>query len=240
LATLKILSAGAAQAVSERIIDAFRRETGNEITADFGAVGAMKARLTAGEKADVIILTQAMIDELIAGGLVQSGSRIDLGTVGTGVAVRAGASVPNVGDAASLGAAIRAADKIVFPDPAIATAGKIVMALMQKLGVLDEVTPRFQFFPNGYAAMKWLAASGGDRALGITQVTEIVPNNGVTYAGPLPAEFQMKTVYSAGVTVQAADTALAQGFVARFAAPGARSMLIEAGYELADASSKQS
>jgi molybdate transport system substrate-binding protein len=231
LATLKILSAGAAQAVTERIIDAFTGETGNEVAADFGAVGAMKARLTGGEKVDVIILTQAMIDELIAAGLVQIGSRIDLGKVGTGIAVRAGAAVPKVADAASLRTAIRAADKIVFPDPAIATAGKVVMALMQKLGVLDEVTPRFQFFPNGYAAMKWLAASGGDGALGITQVTEILPNKGVTYAGPLPAEFQMKTVYSAGVTAQAADTALAQSFVARFAASGARSMLAGAGYE---------
>jgi molybdate transport system substrate-binding protein len=232
LATLRILSAGAAQAVTERIIDAFERETGSEVTADFGAVGAMKARVTGGEKIDVIVLTQAMIDELIAARLVQSGSRFDLGRVGTGVAVRAGAAVPNVADAASLRAAMRAADKIVFPDPAIATAGKVVMALMEKLDVLDDVRARFQFFPNGYAAMNWLASSGSGGALGITQVTEILPNKGVTYVGPLPAEFQMKTVYSAGVAAQAADVALAQNFVARFATPGARSMLIEAGYEL--------
>ena len=45
LPTLRILSAGAAQAVTERIIEAFRRDTGNDVVADFGAVGAMKARV---------------------------------------------------------------------------------------------------------------------------------------------------------------------------------------------------
>lgn len=229
---LKILSAGAAQAVTEQLIEAFKRETGDEIEADFGAVGAMKARVTAGERVDVIILTQIMIDELAGERLVQRGSRIDLGTVGTGVAVRAGIKTPSVTDASALRAAIRAATTIVFPDPAIATAGKVVIALMEKLGVIEEVRARFQFFPNGYAAMKWLAASNGSGELGITQVTEILPNKGVAYAGPLPAEFQMKTIYSAGVAQQTEHAGLARDFVARFAAPGARSMLTEAGYEL--------
>ena len=73
VATLRILSAGAAQAVTERIIEAFRRDTGSDVIADFGAVGAMKAKVTAGEPVDVIILTQPMIDELIARGLRAAG-----------------------------------------------------------------------------------------------------------------------------------------------------------------------
>src|SRR5687767_12225373 len=144
LATLRILSAGAAQAVTERLIDAFTRETGSEVAADFGAVGAMRARVIAGEAVDVITLTHAMIEELIAQGWVEQGSRIDLGRVGTGVAVRAGASVPNIGTSDTLRAAIVASSKIVCPDPATATAGKIVMSLLEKLGVTDEVRARLE------------------------------------------------------------------------------------------------
>jgi molybdate transport system substrate-binding protein len=231
MAPIRILSAGAAQAVSERIIEAFKRDTASEVTAAFGAVGAMKARVTGGEAVDVIILTRTMIDELAADGWVEQGSRIDLGTVGTGVAVRAGTPAPEVSNAAGLRAAILAATRIVCPDPAIATAGKVVMSLMEKLGVADEVRGRMQFFPNGYAAMGWLAASAGKGELGITQVTEIRPNKAVSYAGPLPDEFQMKAVYSAGVAAKAADAKLARDFIARFAAPGARALLEEAGYE---------
>jgi molybdate transport system substrate-binding protein len=232
LATLRILSAGAAQAVTEKIIQAFKRDTGHEVSADFGAVGAMKAKMAAGTPVDVIILTQPMIDELIGAGLVQSGSRIDLGTVSTGVAVRAGGELPDVTSADALRATIRAASRIAFPDPAIATAGKVVMNLFDKLGVTDEVRPRMNLFPNGYAAMKWLAASEGSDELGITQVTEILPNKGVAYAGPLPNEFQMKAVYSLGLAAQAREAAVAKSFAARFTTPSARALLVDAGYEL--------
>lgn len=232
MATLRILSAGAAQAVTERVIEAFRRDTGNDVAAEFSAVGAMKARVTSGEPVDVIILTRAMIDELVAGGFVAPGSRFDLGQVGTGVAVRAGTPAPDVASAEALRKAILASARVVCPDPAVATAGKVVMALMDKLGIAAEVSSRMTFFPNGYAAMGWLAASGAAQDLGITQVTEILPNKGVTYAGPLPAELQMKAVYSAGVAGNAPEAQLAIDFIARFAGPSARAMLAEAGYEL--------
>jgi len=232
LATLRILSAGAAQAVTERIIEAFRRDTGNDVAAEFSAVGAMKARVTAGEPVDIIILTQAMIEELIAGGLVAQGSRFDLGRVGTGVAVRAGTPAPDVSNAEALRNTILASAKVVCPDPAVATAGKVVMGLMARLGIAQDVNGRMTFFPNGYAAMSWLAASGRAGDLGITQVTEILPNKGVTYAGSLPDAFQMKAVYSAGIAGNAAEPQLAKSFIDRFAAPSARAMLADAGYEL--------
>ena len=231
MATLRILSAGAAQAVTERIIEAFERDTGAEVVADFGAVGAMKAKVTAGEPVDVITLTHPMIEELIAAGYVAAGSRFDLGKVGTGVAVRAGAAVPSVSTDA-LRERIRSASVIVFPDPATATAGKVVMSLLEKLGVLDEVRDRCKFFPNGYAAMGWLAQTTGNGELGITQNTEIIPNKGVTFAGPLPDEFQMKAVYSIGVAAKAAEPALARDFVARFRAESAKALLEDGGYEL--------
>ena len=232
MAALRILSAGAAQAVTERITDDFRRETGHEVAADFGAVGAMKARVEGGETVDVIILTRAMIDELVAGKLVAPGSRIDLGTVGTGVAVRAATPPADVSSAEALRATILAAQTVVCPDPAIATAGKIVVALMDRLGITGETAGRMRYFPNGYAAMRWLAEDGGARDLGITQITEIIPNKGVTYAGPLPEAFQMKTVYSAGVAANASEPWIAQGFVQRFATAAARKLLADAGYEL--------
>ena len=94
MAVIRILGAGAAQAVVERIAAAWTRETGHEMQADFSAVGAMKARVTDGEAVDVIILTGALIDELTSAGHVVAGSRADLGKVGTGVAVRAGTPLP--------------------------------------------------------------------------------------------------------------------------------------------------
>jgi molybdate transport system substrate-binding protein len=152
--------------------------------------------------------------------------------VGTGVAVRAGASIPQVEDVAALERTLRTATKIVCPDPAIATAGKIVMTMLEKLKLIEQLRARLQFFPNGYAAMKWLAASGEASDLGITQITEILPNSGVKYAGALPEVFQMKATYSAALASRAAEPDLARQFIAGLTGPAARQMLAEAGYEL--------
>jgi len=120
---------------------------------------------------------------------------------------------------------------IVCPDPATATAGKIVMRLMERLGVASQVEDRMQFFPNGNAAMHWLAASSGHFEMGITQNTEILPVPGVAYVGPLPEEFQMKTVYTAAVTARAEQPQLAADFLRRLTAPAFRPQLLAAGYE---------
>lgn len=230
--TLRILSAGAAQAITERVIEEFRRDTNAEVVANFGAVGAMKVRITAGEPVDVVVLTHALIEELTGADLVEPDTRIDLGKVGTGIAVRAGTASPDVSNADTLRAALAAAGKIVCPDPAHATAGKIVLAMLDKLGIRAETETRMQLFPNGYAAMKWLAEEGDDKAIGITQVTEILPNKGVTYIGPLPNEFQNKTIYSAALACKAHAPDLARDFLKRLAAPTMRPLLEQAGYEL--------
>jgi molybdate transport system substrate-binding protein len=228
---LRILSAGAAQAVVEAIAAAHTRETGEEVAAEFSAVGAMKARVVAGEAVDVVILTGTLIDELVSSGHVAPGSRADLGKVGTGIAVRAGTPLPDVSSAQALRASLLAATAVVFPDPAVATAGKVVMQACEKLGIADQVKPRMQHFPNGYAAMRWLAASGGRNEVGITQITEILANKGVTYAGPLPGDLQSKAVYSAGLASRAAAPGTGREFIARLAGASARPILAKAGYE---------
>jgi molybdate transport system substrate-binding protein len=79
--------------------------------------------------------------------------------------------------------------------------------------------------------MKWLADSRGRNELGITQITEILANKGVTYAGSLPGDLQAKTVYSAGLSVRAMQAAAGREFIARLTSPAARGVLVQAGYE---------
>ena len=232
MATLNIFSAGAAQAAVTQIAEKFQRESGNLINANFGAVGALKARILAGEPADVIVLTAALIDELIAQGLVVPGSRVDLGKVGTGVAVRAGTPLPDVRDTRVLRGNLLAATRIVCPDPAVATAGKVVMNALDRLGITEQVMPRVQFFPNGFAAMANLAQGSGMLEMGITQVTEIVANAGVKLAGPLPAELQNIAVYAAGLAARSAHPERSREFIRRLTGFNAQAVLSAAGFDV--------
>ena len=230
MATLQVLSAGAAQAVVQQVIALFTRDTGVAVTVGFGAVGAMKAKALEGAPLDVLVLTDTMIDELVLTKFLVQG-RHDLGKVGTGVAVRAGAAKPNVANADALRASLRAASVITFPDPAVATAGKIVMRCLEKLGIAADVKAKLKFFSNGNAAMNWMATEGPADTIGITQNTEIFPIKGVDYIAPLPDEFQAKATYSAGRAVGSTQVALADDFVARLTSASAKPMLAAAGFE---------
>src|SRR5438876_882721 len=97
--TLKLLSGGAAQGLVAQLRERCLSETGCAIEGTFGAVGAMRDRLLAGEPCDLVILTQALVDQLAAEGHVGGASRQPIGVVKTGIAVKAGEDLPDVATA---------------------------------------------------------------------------------------------------------------------------------------------
>jgi len=229
---LHILSGGAAQSVVNALAGEFRAATGYELVCSFSAVGAMKAKLLAGAPADLVILTQALVAELAAGGQVLADSSVDLGRVRTGVAVRASDRPPDITTAAALRSALLAAGGIYAPDAQKATAGIHFSGVLGRLGIRGEVGPRLRTFPNGATAMRELAQARGARLMGCTQVTEINSTPGVTLVGPLPPEFELATVYSVGICTTSASPAVARRFAALLAGESSRALRTRAGFEL--------
>lgn len=228
---LQLLCAGAARGLVKAMEATLVAETGVGVRGSFGAVGAMKERLLAGEPCDVIVLTEALIDELAASGQVLRGSVAPLGWVGTGVAVREGEPLPDIGDGAALARALRAATGILFPDPARATAGIHFADVLKRLGVYAEVEARLSTFPNGATAMRELAQATRPGLIGCTQITEIRYTPGVTLAGPLPAGYALQTVYSVAVCAKAAQPAIAALFVELLAGPASLGLREAGGFE---------
>lgn len=224
---MNVISAGAAKAV----ITAVAAQARLELVGAFGAVGAMKDKLLAGEPCDVIVLTRAMIDDLAKSKHVEEDSIGDLGRVYTGVAIKRGAPLPNITHAAGLSAALLGAEAIYVPDLVKSTAGKHIAGLLEELGIAEEVAGRIKEFPNGAAAMKALADSSGDFALGCTQVSEIHYTQGVTLVGVLPPEFELATLYTAAVCTKAADPADARRFVALLTGHSTQELRAKSGFE---------
>ena len=212
-----ILSGGAAKGLVGALSAEFKAQSGCEIDGTFGAVGAMRDKLLSGTAADLLILTRALIDELAAQGHVVAGCAANIGTVLTAVAVRSGEPSPDVGSAAGLRAALLAADGIYFPDPKLATAGIHFAKVIERLGIATEVASRIKTYPNGATAMRELAATRGGRPIGCTQVTEILNTPGAQLVAPLPKEFELATVYTAGVCTRAALAEQARALAALLA-----------------------
>jgi len=196
---LKVLSGGAAHGLVESVRAAFERDLGCRIDGTFSAVGAMRDKLLAGEPADVMILSRALIDGLSESGHVVRDSIADVASVATSVAVRAGDPLPDVSTADALRAALAAADTIHFPDPAQATAGIHFAGVLKKLGLSEATADRLRLAPNGATAMKALAASTTPRPIGCTQETEIRSTPGVVLVAPLPPGCDLTTVYTAAI-----------------------------------------
>ncbi|MDB5569900.1 MAG: molybdate transporter substrate-binding protein [Hyphomicrobiales bacterium] len=231
MTALRILSGGAAHGLVKALEPQFRAQTGASIEGDFGAVGMMVDKLRAGAPADLLILTAKAIAELERERLVVPGTSADLGAVQTALAIRDGDATPHVETAEGLKATLLSADEIYYPDSQQATAGIHFARMLDAMGVADAVAGRLRPYPNGATAMRAMAASTGARPLGCTQATEIVQVQGVTLIGPLPAPYDLATVYTAGVCADAAAPDLARALVALLSGADAREQRARAGFD---------
>ena len=228
MANVNIFSAGAAQSVVAGLAPDFQAEHGCLIHATYGGVQTLKARLLAGEQADVIVLTEALIDELEAASLILTGSSQNLGSVGTGIAVRAGTACPDVSSLTALRATLLGCSRIICPDPAATTAGGVLIAVLRQLDIDAQLRPRLDFHPSGHHAMARLAAGAGEGEIGVVQMTEIMANAHVALAGPLPQAVQHLAVYAVGQARHATSPALARAFIRQLT--GQRAILQAAGF----------
>jgi len=210
MTSLNILSGGAAQGLVASLAEKFKEETGLAITGEFGAVGAMAAKLRDRTPADIVILTAALIADLAKENLVTSVSISDIGRVETAIAVRAADPLVSAQDATSLRNVLLGADAIFVPDTKTSTAGIHVAKVLQQLGIAETAAARLKIFPNGATAMRHLAESDATRPVGCTQSTEIINTKGVKLSGSLPSGCDLATLYTAAVATGAVHARQAQ------------------------------
>jgi molybdate transport system substrate-binding protein len=226
-----VLSAGAAKGLVDALAPALNAATGVTLRGEFGAVGAIRERWLAGARCDVIILTDAMLAAMAREGRVDAATVAPLGRVRTGVAVRAGEPLPDIGDREALRRTLLAATALYLPDTARSTAGMHCIEVLRALGIQSDVMARVRAFPNGATAMHELAQAREPGCIGCTQITEIRYTPGVTLVGPLPAEFELATGYSAAVATAAQAKAAAIHFVQLLTAPASRELRCGGGFE---------
>jgi len=227
---LRILAAGATESTLRAVVAEFEEQSGNRLAVTYGGVGHLRDRLVAGEPADLVIVTPAIIEQLQEKDLVRPASRVDLGRVGGGIAVRAGAPRPRVSSPEELKRALLAAEEIYFPDPAKTTAGAYLLSVADRLGVGGDVRRKAHTAPGGKEAMEQLARSRA-RAIGLTQMSEILSVREVVLVGPYPAPLQKATTYSGIVTTRAARPFVAQEFLRFLATPAVQARFRDAGFE---------
>ena len=228
-AEVKVLTAGAFKQVVLALVPNYERQTGNHVTVDNGTTGQLKKRIEGGEAFDVLVITPAVVDEMIANGKLAAGSKVNLASVGIGVVVKQGAPKPDIATVDKFKQALLKAKTVAYIDPASGgSSGIYIDKLLVKLGIADQIKPKAKLKQGGHVAD--LIASG-EAELGIHQISEIVPVKGVTLVGPLPMDIQNTTTYAAGLSASVKDKDAAQELIQYLSGPDAAAVLKSKGME---------
>ena len=188
-ADIRVYASGAPAEVVRVLAQKFSAATGHHVFVTSGTIVEVERKLAAGEAPDVIILPAPSIAALDTAGKLDGASRTDIARVGVGVAVRAGAPRPDIASVDAIRKLLLDAHAIVHPDPVGGGfAGAQIARMMTRLGIADAVKPKvfYRFAIGGGTA----AVANGEAEIGLFNISEILPAQGVALVGPLPAELQ--------------------------------------------------
>jgi molybdate transport system substrate-binding protein len=220
--TLRLLCAGAMHGVIDALDTAFAGTVGKPVHASFTNSGGVKARVMAGESADVVISTAAAIDELARHGKVSSVTGLARSPIG--VAVRAGTNRPDIGTVEAFRRALIATRSIAIADPATGSpSGNYLVGLFERMSLFASLRDRIRHVGGGAGGVVVVgeAVARGDAEMAIQQMPELVGVAGLDVVGELPAELQQVTVFAAAVVVTTADEVAARRLIACLVSPQA-------------------
>jgi molybdate transport system substrate-binding protein len=202
-ADIKVLSAIAVKAALDDLIAPFEAETGHKLSVVYGTGGGISVRLQNDEPVDVTILPKPPMDALVQQSKVPAAGLIRLLSSAVGVAVREGASKPDISSPDALKRSLLAAKSIAYGDPSRGGASGIhFVKVLDQLGITDEMKVKTTLFGRAPDLV-----ARGEVEMAVTMVPEILPVSGVTFVGPLPEELQSKTdfVYFGAVVAGAKE-----------------------------------
>ena len=233
-AEVKVLTAGAFRQVVVALVPEFEKLTGHKVIIQNDTVGGLTRRIEGGEPFDVAIVTPAAADNLVKKGRLAAGSAVRVARVGIGVMVKAGTTKPDISTLDAFKKAVLGAKTVAYIDPASGgSSGIYLHQLFEKLGLAEQVKAKARLKKGGYVADMIVS---GEAELGIHQISEILPVAGVTLVGPLPAEIQNYTVYSAAIGVGTKEREAAQALIQVLSGASAAKVLKSRGMDRPPAS----
>ncbi|AMJ60362.1 molybdate ABC transporter substrate-binding protein [Bosea sp. PAMC 26642] len=228
---IRVLTAGAFKPIILATAAEFEKQSGHKLVVDNDTAGALLRRISEGEAFDVAVLTPAAVNDLVGKGKIAARTTADLARTSVGVAVKEGAERPDIATVPAFKAALLAARKVAYIDPAAGGSSGIYFAkLLETMGIADAVKAKAVLVPGGLVAQRLVT---GEADLAIHQISEILAVKGAILVGPLPAEIQSYTTYTGGLAASSAQAEAAGAFLSFLRGDAARRILAEKGMESA-------
>jgi molybdate transport system substrate-binding protein len=230
-ADVKVMISGGLTAAYKALVPEFERATGNKVITAYGpsmgtTTNAIPVRLERGEPVDVLILVGYALDDLVKKGKAVADSRVDIVRSPIGIAVKAGATKPDISTVDALTHTLKAAKTVAYSDSASGV--YVGSELFEKLGIADEMKGKARMIP---ATPVGEIVAHGDADIGFQQISELKAVEGIDIVGPLPPEVQKITVFSAGVSTTSREPEAAKALINFLSSPQAAPVLVKSGLE---------
>jgi molybdate transport system substrate-binding protein len=229
---IKVMTSGTFTAALLELAPRFERATGHTVVAATTTMGvganSIPSRLQRREPADVVILDDDAMTQLIAEGHVLADTRRPLARSGIGMAVRAGAAKPDISTVDALRRTLLQATSIAYS--ASVSGRYLTTELFQKLGIAEQVTAKSRRIEGERVGA---VVARGEADIGFQQTSELLPVPGIEYVGPLPSEVQRVSVFSAAVAVHSENPGAASSLIRFLASAEASAAVTRTGLESA-------
>ncbi len=228
---LKVMTSGAFTAAYLQLIPRLELLTNKQLVTAATSIGtgenSIPNRLRRGEPVDVVIVADAALAAFIQEGLIIPESYTPLARSAIGMAVRAGASKPDISTIDALRRTLLDAKSVAYS--ASVSGDYVSSELFQRLGIADQVLSKSRRIEGGKRVGAVVAR--GEAEIGFQQISELLPVSGIDHVTALPPEVQKVSVFSAGVAVSTRDSAAAHMVIRFLASPDAAQAVTDSGLE---------
>jgi molybdate transport system substrate-binding protein len=225
-ADIHILSVTPFKTTLDELGPQFERTTGHKLTIRYDVSAALKRRIEAGEPFDLALILAPIIDDLLRQGKVAAGTRTDIARGAIGVAIKKGATKPDISSVEAFKRTLLEARSIAYS--ADGATGVYFKGVLERLGIVIETRSKLRPM-EGATVVQPVAR--GEAEIAVASVPIVLREPGAELVGRLPTELQHYLVYTGGVGAVAQDAEAAKALLKFLMAPAAVSVMNSKGLE---------
>jgi molybdate transport system substrate-binding protein len=184
-------------------------QSGGEVQIEWNPTAVITREIDAGKRADVLLVTREAMDALVAQGIADASTRVELLRSNLGVAVRQGAAHPSIDNVDQFRQALLDARSVAYSDSG--ASGIYFARLIAQWGIAERINARATLIKSGLAAEKLLT---GEADLAVQQISELLTVEGIEIVGPFPPGAQNALSFSAACFAGTDNLEEAKRFIA--------------------------
>jgi len=226
-AQVKVIISGGFSAAFTKLLPEFEKSSGIMVTTTTGGSqgtgpNTIGAQLGRGVPADVVIMNKAGLNDLIAAGRIVAGTDVDLAQTYLAVAVRSGATKPDISTVDAFKQMLLRAKSVTFDSSTTGT--YLTTKLFPRLGIADELARKS-------TTAGASAVARGEAEVVVQPLSEILPVRGLDVVGKIPNELQYVAMFSTAIVSGAKEVEAAKRLIAFLRSQRAYAAIGESGME---------